>query len=168
MEGRTYPLQLNCLSYGTFESHSWFFSAFNFSFLLKLGEFSCTLNQGVIVIWPCSTWASFASLMNALPSSVCDKQASEESLSAYMGWTSVSALLCFSLGFFAKKLLQISKPPSHKAILGWEYLVSEHFLWVKLIIQNSFSGILSDAELLSYDRLSKSVIFGRMTTKFIL
>lgn len=62
-------------------------------------------------------WASFASLMSALPSSVSDKPASEEFLSAYMGSTSVSVPLCFSLDFFVRKLMQVSKPPLHKAIL---------------------------------------------------
>lgn len=83
----------------------------NFSSLLKSGKFSCTLNQWVIGIWLGSTWASFASLMTALPSSGSDKQASEEFLSAYMGSTSVSVPLCFSLDFSARKLMQVSEAP---------------------------------------------------------
>lgn len=65
-----------------------------------------------------------------------------------MGWTSVSVPLCFSLDFFAKKWMQISQPPVPKAILDWEYLVSEHLLWMKWIIQDSFPDILRDAEII--------------------
>lgn len=133
MEGWTHPFWMNkvdYLCYSIFRLHIWFFNVFNFSFLLKLGKFSCTLNQCIIVIWLCSTWASFASLKNVLPSSVSDKQASEEFLSAYMGWTSVSVPLCFSLDFFAKKLMQISNPSFHKSILDWEYFLLEYIIWV--------------------------------------
>lgn len=58
-----------------------YFNVFNFC---PFKKFTCTVDGWIIVIWLCSTRASFVSLMNALPSSVSDKQASEEFLSAYM------------------------------------------------------------------------------------
>lgn len=72
-------------------------------------------------------------------SSVSDKQASEEFLSVCTDCTSVSVLPRSSSDVPAKKLMQISESLVCEAIWDCEYLLPEHLIGMKLIIQRFFS-----------------------------